>query len=240
MTIGTRSFLPVVVGVLALTALVAGQKGGRRQNTPVATTLHDTGDITLSTNHRLQSDGLGPYSSFVGSKDTVESIIQTESTCCQDWELDLGGSRTRSFVVDLREPLAPNTGAGRPFDWNYVPGRFIVKCHVVFPPGFPGMVVGQVLECPMSMSFPIPGSTSTYWRVNFNVVGDPQTDSVRVECLGVDGAGKCNDWTITPSGLHDGAANNVGRLEKVFFKGHTQPQSFGNYMMSFSVRVTAP
>lgn len=231
--------LPVVIALLALPAGSSAQKG-KRTDTPVTSTLIDAGDATGGTNHRVQSDGLGPYRTFSGARDAVESVIQTSNTCCHDWELDLGDSRTRSLLIDLREPVAPNDGSGRPFEWDYVHGRIIVKCHVVFPAGFPGMTVGQVLDCPMSVSFPIPGSTSTYWRLAFNTAGDVQTDSVRVECLGVDGAGTCNDWTVTPTGVYDGTVKNAGRLEKVYFKGNTPPASFGYYYATFSFRVTNP
>lgn len=239
MAIRTR-LLSLLVLLLALTAVVTAQKRGRSQDTPVTSTLHDTGDIALSTNHDLQSDGAGPYTTFVGSKDTVESIIQTASTCCQDWELDLDKSRTRSLLIDLREPVAPNVGAGSPFDWAYVPGRILVRCHLVVATSFPGMALGEVLECPMVVSFPVPGSNSSYWNFAFNSAGDPQTDSARVECLNIDGAGKCNDWAVTPAGVHDNVAKSAGRLEKVYFKGNTSPEIVGYYLMSFSFRVTNP
>lgn len=229
----------VTIAMLVLTVGAASQKG-KRTDTPVTSVLHDGGDISSGTNHRLQSDGAGPYMTFSGSKDAVESVIQTSNTCCNDWELNLGGSRTRSLLVDLREPVAPNDGTGRPFDWNYVPGRIIVKCHTVFSSGFPGMAVGQVIDCPMAVSFPIPGSTSTYWRLSFSTAGDVQTDSVRVECLAADVAGKCRDWTVTPAGAHGGVSKNAGRLEKVYFKGNTSPASFGYYYATFSFRVTNP
>lgn len=235
----SSAVLSAVLALLALAAATSAQKG-KRTDTPVTSTLIDAGDPTLGTNLRIQSDGLGPYSTFSGVKDAVGSVIQTSNTCCQDWELDLGDSRTRSLLLDLREPVAPNDGTGRPFEWDYVHGRIIVKCHTVFPAGFPGMAVGQVLDCPMSVSFPIPGSTSTYWRMAFNPAGDVQTDSVRVECLGADSAGRCNDWTVTPAGEHGGASKNVGRLEKVYFKGNTPPASFGYYYATFSFRVTNP
>jgi hypothetical protein len=220
-------------------------KGSRASDTPVTTTVHDTGDPTLSTNYRIQSDGAGPYVTFSGVKDKVTSIIQTSSQCCQDWELDLWGSRTRRLLVDLRAPVPQNPGGAvrpaPPFEWEFVPGRLIVKCHLVHSTGFPGMTLGQSLDCPLLMTFPDPNSSSMYWRAALNPIGHPETDFAQVSCFSVTLIGRCSGWTVQSAIVQpDGELKNVARLEKVSTKGNASAVDHGPFYMTFSIQVTHP
>ena len=231
----TSTFLALVAGSLVVLTVEGGaQKGGkgRQVDTPVTS--------TLGSGYRIQSDGQpAPYS----NTDGVESIIQTSNTCCQDWELDTGSSSVRSIQLDFTDAIAGSRPDGSdpvaPFTVAPVHGRLIAQCHLVYAASFPGMLPGQVLDCPLLISFPIPGSSNTYWRVAMHT-NQPDTDLARVECVAADITGKCSDWTITSDASNDGETKNVAKLLKISFKGNTPPQDYGSFYMTFSIRVTNP
>ncbi len=214
----------------------SAQKATRQSDTPVVSTVNDAGDVSLGTNSRIQSDMLGDYVSISSRRDTVTSVLQTGNTCCQDWELDLTQSSTRRLLVDLREPVPSNAGATTPFPWAFVPGRIIVKCHVVSPASFPGMQLGEHLNCPLIVRFP---TSSGDWRVSLNPIAYAGTDFAQVSCVGADADARCNAWTIA-SGVTqpDGQAKNIGRLERL--GNAATPEDHGDVYLTFSIRVTKP
>src|ERR1700674_3959896 len=153
-------FLAVVL--LSLPGLVKGGKpqdakgqGGTHKcsDAPVTSTLQITGQVTQSTNYRIEGDGLGSYYNGVSS---VSSIIQAANCTggvSGDWILDATTSTTRTILIDLRQPV-PNSGAQQIFAYEYLPTRIIVKCgYYAIAGGFPAMHLNQTLSCPSEVRF---------------------------------------------------------------------------------------
>jgi hypothetical protein len=217
---------------------VAGQKGGGKdQDTPVTSVLSDTGSVADGTNYRIQSDGMGAYTSSTDRKDPIESVILTSSTCCQDWMLGTIDSTSRGVLVDFRDPVAPTTVADAPVDWQIGGARPLVQCHHVSSTSFPGIAVGQSLDCPVVILVDAPRPKRTWWRIALGYTGQPGTEPARVTCLAADGLG-CSEWAIVPAGVHDGEAKSIGRL--LLVDGNRILSSHGDYYFSFSFHVTRP
>jgi hypothetical protein len=214
---------------------LAGQKGGGpRRETPVISLLEDRGSVADSTNYRIQSDGLGLYVHSSSKTDPVTSIIQTNNTCCQDWELSTMSSSTRGLLVDFRDPV-PGTGANPPVDWQIAGGRVLVQCHIVSSMSFPGMSLGQSLDCPVVVNVDAPSPARTGWRISLGHAGQPGTDSAHVSCVAADASG-CSEWTVESTAVYGGELRNVGRL--LLARGNEILGSYGDYYFSFSFRVT--
>src|SRR5713226_1823658 len=140
--------------LLCLTSLNISRnaQGGKTPpDAPVTSTLEITGEITSSTNYRIQGDGLGSYFNGVSS---VSSILQGSSG---DWVLDTTSSKTRTVLIDLRAPI-PNSGAQQIFAYENLPVRIIVKCHEAIPGSFPAMKLNQTLSCPTGIGFTYAGT----------------------------------------------------------------------------------
>lgn len=220
---------------LALTTVVAGQKGGKQVDTPVTSTLNIAGSIGSETNYRVQGDGNGPYTTFSIRRpaDEVVSILQTSNTCCQDWELSALNSTTRGILFDFRDEVSPGTG-NAPFDWSVTPGRILVQCHLAGV-NFPAMTNGQTALCPVVLNL---SSGPTTYRISLGHSGQPGTDMARVTCSSANVQNQCNRWDIAPDAVHDGELKNVGRLLIVGKNGDLTPA--GDFYFTFSFRVTRP
>ncbi|HEY6242842.1 MAG TPA: hypothetical protein VIX17_02780 [Pyrinomonadaceae bacterium] len=208
---------------------------------PVTSVLNLTGDITQSTNYRVEGDGLGPYFNGV---DSVSSIIQganCTSGVWGDWELDASNSPTRKFLIDLRQPV-PNTGAQQIFAYQYVPARVIVMCGgYAIAGGFPALSLNQTVSCAAFVRFAY-GSNSYRLAMTSgpNVQTNyPETNNVLVSCTATSSSnGKCIAWTVYPTTQPGGSAQSIARLEDMT-KGAKQT-NLGDFYTSFLFNVTNP
>ena len=205
---------------------------------PVTSVLNLTGDITQSTNYRIQGDGLGPY---YNGFDSVSSIIQGANCTTGvwgDWELNALNSTTRPFLIDLRQPV-PNSGAQQIFTYQYVPGRVIVKCGgYANSGGFPAMSLNQTLSCPAFVHFTYAG---TDYRLSMSSNGQPscaETNDLQVSCTAVNSSNKCAAWTVFPITQTGGAVQSIARLEK--FGNGGKLSSLGDFYTTFLFNVTNP
>ena len=208
---------------------------------PVTSTLQITGDLNQSDNYRIEGDGLGSY--FNGAN-SVTSIIQAANCTTGvsgDWELNAMSSTTRTFLVDLRQPV-PNSGAQQIFSYTFVPARVIVKCgYFAIAGGFPAMSLNQTLSCPAFVRFTYAG---TDYRLAMssgsNVQPDyPETNNVRVSCTAVNSSSnKCIAWTVNPITQAGGEVRSIARLEE-FGKGG-KLTNLGNFYTTFLFSVTNP
>jgi hypothetical protein len=222
-------------------AKAQGSKGApvKCVDAPVTSVLQLTGDLTQSTNYRIEGDGLGPYYNGV---DSVTSIIQAANCTggvTGDWELNAIDSTTRPFLIDLRQPV-PNSGAQQIFTYQYVPARVIVKCgYYAISGGFPAMSLNQTLSCPAFVHFTYAG---TDYRLSMTSNGQPsypETNDVQVSCRAVNSStNKCAAWTVFPITQAGGAVQSIARLEKFGKSGSLT--NFGDFYTTFLFNVTNP
>jgi hypothetical protein len=221
----------------------SAQKGApvKCVDAPVTSVLNLTGDITQSTNYRVEGDGLGPYLNGV---DSVSSIIQganCTSGVWGDWELDAATSTTRTFLIDLRQPV-PGSGAQQIFQYQFVPARVIVMCGgYANVGGFPAMSLNQTLSCAAFVRFSYQGDSYRLAMTSGSNVQTnyPETNNVQVLCTALNGStNKCAAWTVFPVTQTDGAVQNIARLEKFPKKGSVM--NMGDFYTSFLFNVTNP
>lgn len=198
-------------------------------DTPVTSTLETTGEITSSTNYRIQGDGLGSYFNGVSS---VSSILQGSSG---DWVLDTTGTETRTVLIDLRAPVH-DSGAQQIFAYENLPARIIVKCHEAITGSFPAMKLNQTLSCPTGIAFTYAGtqyglimSSGPNSDIDYAETNNPQ-----VTCTAVNStSNQCIGWTIAPIP----AGENIARLRKPFRGGYA---NLGDFYLTFQFNVTNP
>jgi hypothetical protein len=203
---------------------------------PVTSILNNTGDVTQSTNYRVQSDSIG--SSYFNGVNSVSSILQgAQNTPSRDWILDTRSSTTRTVLIDLRAPV-PNSGATLLFAWELLPTRIIVKCHETLSGSFPAIHLNQTVSCPMAVRFTFAGAD--YHLVMSSGPGAstnyPETNDALVTCTAVNASGQCNTWTIFPITQADGTVQNVARLESLT-RGAVGK---GDFYLTFNFNVTNP
>ena len=181
----------------------------------ITSILNDTGDVTQSTNYRVQSDSIG--SSYFDGVSSVSSILQGgQNSASRDWILDTRSSTIRTVLIDLRAPV-PGSGAVQIFAWQLVPTRIIVKCHETLSGSFLAVQLNQTVSCPTFVHFVYagneyrlsmtsgPGATADY----------PETNNAQVTCTAVNASGQCNAWKIFPITQADGTVRNVARFENL-------------------------
>jgi hypothetical protein len=206
---------------------------------PVTSVLQVTGQVTDSTNYRIEGDGLGPY---YNGFDSVSSVIQganCPSGVWGDWELNALSSSTRTFLVDLRQPV-PGSGAQPIFTYQYVPARVIVMCGgYANAGGFPAMSLNQTLSCAAFVRFTYQG---TDYRLAMtsgaNVQTDyPETNNAQVYCTAVSSStNKCVAWTVFPVTQAGGAVENIARLQRLGNHG----ADLGDFYTTFLFNLTNP
>lgn len=191
--------------------------------TAVTSTLHGDAANPLS----IQSDQGGAYRNGVGG---VVSILQSVG----DWELDLTGRKSaRTIQVDLREP-APGTTGAAPFAIALVKARIIAKGTQLAAGSFAGMHgLGSTIQSPLSITFAYGGAD---YAIRMNRSNHATTEYATVTCTAVSdpnapATSPCTAWSVLPSGVHDGVAKNVGRLERVGSSGNVH---LGDYLFTFS------
>jgi hypothetical protein len=208
---------------------------------PVTSTLQLTGDVTQSTNYLIEGDGLGSYFNGV---DSVSSIIQAANCTggvAGDWILDTLSSPTRTFLIDLRQPV-PASNAQPIFTYQYVPSRVIVKCGgYANSGGFPAMSLNQTLSCAAFVSFQWGG---TKYRLSMTSGANVQTDysetnNAQVSCTALSfSSNQCAAWTVFPITQPGGSVQNVARLEK--FGNGGKITNLGDFYTTFLFNVTNP
>jgi hypothetical protein len=207
----------------------------------VTSILSDTGDVTQSTNYRLQSDTSG--SSYFDGVNGVSSILQGgQNSASRDWILDTRITMTtRTVLIDLRTPV-PNSGAQQIFAWQLVPTRIIVKCHESLNGSFLAIQLNQTVSCPTFVSFIYAG---TEYRLVMSsgpgaVTADfPETNNVLVTCTATNASGQCSAWTILPITQAGGTVQNVARLQKAAKNGSFSI-NLGDFYLTFNFNVTNP
>ena len=203
---------------------------------PVTSILNDTGDVTQSTNYRVQSDSIG--SSYFNGVNSVSSILQGgQNSASRDWILDTRSSTTRTVLIDLRAPV-PNSGATLLFAWELLPTRIIVKCHETLSGSFPAIHLNQTVSCPMAVRFTFAGADYHLAMSSGPgaVINYPETNDALVTCTAVNASGQCNAWKIFPITQADGTVQNVARLESLT-RGAVGK---GDFYLTFNFNVTNP
>jgi hypothetical protein len=203
---------------------------------PVTSFLNDSGDATLSTNYRVESDTVS--SSYFNGVNSVSSILQgAQNTPSRDWILDTRGSTTRTVLIDLRAPV-PNSGATLLFAWELLPTRIIVKCHETLSGSFLAIQLNQTVSCPMAVRFTFAGADYHLAMSSGPgaVINYPETNDALVTCTAVNASGQCNAWKIFPITQADGTVQNVARLESLT-RGAVGK---GDFYLTFNFNVTNP
>jgi hypothetical protein len=206
---------------------LGGSANAAARNTPVKSQLVD-GDTTP---HSIGSDGAGLYQNGVNG---VVSILQSG---LGDWELDLSPQKsTRKARVSFADPLPGNPGAA-PFTSALVKARFIAKASQVNGSSFAHMTgLGSTILTPLSVAFTHSG---VQYGVRMNATNHPGTDWALVTCTAVadpgnPGTSSCTQWRVTPTGMYDGAAKNIGYVERV-----SAPATFiGMFYFSFELVIS--
>jgi len=210
----------------------AAQRGGKPSpNTPVTSVLSDAGDVTLSTNHRIQSDGAGPYFNGVAS---VVSLIQEIG----DWELDVRGSATRTVLLDFREPAPGSSTSNAPFEWHLVKARLISKCSQSQSGGYLTIPVGSTANCPLHAAFNYNGAS---YRLTMNPLNDGATSYVQVTCNAANASGQCANWSVAPVTQADSSVRSIAvLLRDTTVKGKTTTTNLGYFNITFQINITNP
>jgi hypothetical protein len=245
----TILILSLAIALLLLPGLLKGGKpqeakvqGGTQNcsDAPVTSTLQITGQVTQSSNYRIEGDGLGSYNNGVNS---VSSIIQAANCTggvSGDWILDATTSTTRTILIDLRQPV-PGSGAQQIFSYEYLPARIIVKCgYYAIAGGFPAMKLNQTLSCPSEVRILFGGSTYRLAMTSgANAQPDyPETNNVQVACTAVSSAtNQCVAWTVFPITQAGGTVENVARLQQIQKNGWA---NLGDFYVTFLFYVTNP
>lgn len=246
----------LLVVLLICINLCIAALGRTTSDTPVTTTIADYIDVVdpypLSTSRipmQIQSDGAGAYS----NSSSVKSVIINSG----GWDFDTGfmyiKRPTRRVYLDFTQPI-PNTGPGGtnpvpPFTGAFVRPWFNTKCY------YEGiemlaMGAGQVVTCGLVGNFSNPADGLEY-RIIMNPGcpafpdGCNETNQMSATCTSVDGSGKCNRWTIGPSGPCVTAdcevRTNRIRLAKVTtLRGKSVVTNLGEFYMTFAIEVTNP
>ena len=240
--------LSLAVALLSLPGLLKGGKpqeakvqGGTQKcsDAPVTSTLQITGQVTQSSNYRIEGDGLGSYYNGVNS---VSSIIQAANCGVSgDWILDATSSPTRMMLIDLRQPV-PGSGAQQIFSYEYLPARIIVKCgFYAIAGGFPAMKLNQTLSCPSEIRILFAGRTYRLAMTSgANAQPDyPETNNVQVTCTAVSSAtNQCVAWTVFPITQAGGTVENIARLQQAQKNGSWV--NLGDFYVTFLWNVTNP
>lgn len=233
-------------------ALSSASLAGKPSTPPVTSTILDL--RADNTPYRIHSDSpISGTNSYRNGVDSVISQIQSPP----EWELSAQSSTTREMFVDFGDPAPGSSTSSAPFASQYVAGRFVTKCYLLYNTGGgPGDYIavgnmtglGSAQPCPMLFVFNLGGST---YRVWMNPVQYYGTDNALVTCTGVvdplnPGTSKCNKWTIGPTGTI-GGADSTGQLRNVTqltkqttVKGKTVDETLGYYYMTFNISVTNP
>lgn len=228
-----RTFPAVGAFALVLLATACSQETTSPLSRVDQSALDAKGDIIVTSQifgdatnpMSIQSDGGGAYTNSNG----VASIIQPIG----DWVLDLTARRsTRRVQLNLTDALSGNPLAA-PFSVATVPVRFISKA-TEFGNRFQDMIgVGSTILSPLSVGQIAYGGKEYAIRMNTN--NHPATEWALVTCTGVTSTNACNQWRLTPTGSHDGASKNIGRLEQITSAG---PVFIGYFYFSFDIVVT--
>lgn len=248
-----RNFPLIATLILCLVfGLSFATQAGKSTTTPVTSTILDL--RADNTPYRIHSDS--PLSGTSVYRNGVNSVVsQLQSP--PEWELSALSSTTRKMFVDFGDPALGSTTADAPFASQYVTGRFVTKCYLLYNTGGgPGdyATVGNMtglnstLPCPMVFRFDLSG---VIYRIEMNPPQYLGTDNALVTCTGVvdplhPNTSKCNQWSIGPTGTNGGVdssgqlRNLTQLMKQTTSKGKTVEQSLGYYYMTFNIGITNP
>lgn len=242
----THWFFATLALVLSIAqpAEYVAQKNQKSKTTPVTSTILD---ITVdNTAYRIHSDS--PLSGSSVYKNGVDLVISRFQDPLE-WELDARSSTTRKMFVDFSDPVPGTVVESPSFTSNYVSGRFVSKCYLLYGAGtavgdMAGL--GSTRSCPLIFNFEV--SKSTRYRIDMNSVWDAGTDDALFTCTNVvdpnNPTSQCNQWNVEPNGLDGvtGQRRNIARLIKVnvLNGGRTTETPIGDYYMTFKLGVTNP
>lgn len=220
------------------------QKNQKNRPTPVTSTILDI--MADNTAYRIHSDS--PLSGSGIYRNGVDSVI-SQFQEIPEWELDTRSSLTRKMFVDFGDPVPGTVLETPPFMSNYVAGRFVSKCYLLYGAGtavgnMAGL--GSTRPCPLIFNFDV--SKNTRYRIDMNSVWDPGTEDALFTCTNVvdfnNQSSQCNQWSVEPNGLDalTGQRRSIGRLVKVnvLSGGRTTEIPIGDYYMTFRLGVTNP
>ncbi len=205
----------------------------------VTSVLYDSDSQSPAQPFQYQSDGLGPYTTFIRGTDVVHSDIQ--SSC--SWELDTTGSTSRGIVLTLAYPYS-GVSAAPPFTGpTEIYGVFHTQCFNNSANNnlkFGTMTfTGQTLACPMHLVF-------TYNGVLYNLALAPPTwpgtSYMQVTCTGATG-GLCNQWTVQPdptTSVVNPQTNQLSGIAELFLpscNGCGTGTALGEYLVAFSFLI---
>ncbi len=188
--------------------------------------------------YQYQSDGLGAYTTYSKSHDSVTSIIQKSCS----WDLDTTGSTTRGMLLTLAYP--DSSGAAPPFVGpQEVHGVFHTECSnnpANNNLNFGTMTsVGQTLACPMHFVFAYNGVT---YNLALAPPTWPGTSYMQVTCTGASG-GTCDQWTVQPdpnTSFVNSATNQLSGIAELFLPssvGSGTGTPLGEFYVSFSFLI---
>lgn len=99
----------------------------KTKSTPVTSAIQDLRADNIP--YRLHSDSpLSGTSIYKNNLDSVISQLQTSN----EWELSTLSSTARKIFVDFSDPLPGSYTENAPFQSQYVAGRFVTKCYLLY------------------------------------------------------------------------------------------------------------
>jgi hypothetical protein len=192
-----------------------------------------------NTPFQIQSDGLGPYTTYSNShKDSVSSMIQTDCS----WTLDTTNSLSRGIALTLAYPYS--SGSPAPFIGPQIV-KAVINSHCSRNSANDGIdlgtmnSVGQKLTCPINVGFYF---NRVWYNIGINPYNWPGTTQTQVTCGGVAG-GACNQWTVVPdpaTAVLNPSTNQLSAIGELILPscvGCTVGTPLGLYEVSFSLLI---
>jgi hypothetical protein len=218
--------LVLVLGVSILPGIANAGKPVSASPLPlVAPDTAVSSELLGAGNYSIESDQLGAYL----NGGAVTSIIQASSG---DWILDVTANSSRAVSVSLNDPVP---GSIAQFPATLLKVRSIAKSSDTTAGGFPAVsTFGASVLSPLSFAFTKGG---VQYGARMHAVNRPGTDQALLTCTRVDVNSVCDQWTLVPSGVYDGAAKNIAYVEKLV---KNKWVAVGYYYLSFNIVVSIP
>lgn len=201
----------------------------------VTSILHDYDVNNNNAPFQIQSDGLGPYTTYSARRDSVSSIIQTDCS----WTLDTTSSLSRGVALTLAYPYS--SGSQTPFTGPQIV-KAVINSHCSRNSANNGIdfgtmnSVGQKLICPINIGFYF---NRIWYNIGINSYNWPGTTQAQVTCGGTTG-GVCNQWTVVPdpmTAVLNPSTNQLSAIGELILPscvGCTVGTPLGLYEVSFS------
>jgi len=237
----------LLIATLAATAVFASKP---LSDLPVTTYFSDFN--SAGAQYYVFSDSGGAYKNGVSN---VISILEANSTY-KDWRLDLFSSTARTVAVTLTTANAVQPGdpgftvAANPPYWGtkWWEMHLENKCSVSNRDMLT-MKPGNSFTCDTLFRFPIPNTTSSFYRLDMGTYDSAypelETQQVLVTCNSSATDGNCNDWFLDPIPVvnPDGSTSpgmTRARLNLVSSKGNNPFTNEGDFYLTFHIHITRP